>query len=270
LKQLFSISTNNISEIVQPVLAIRIGEHHCCFAIVNSVASELGQLAYYSSDEINADVLATVFSTHSELNNSFFQVLVCYDYPQNAIVPFKYFNADDTRLMLNATCSNVGNTAIISEVIPGWQIYNIYAVPKDIHDWISRKFPAGKYWHNYSVAMKNIAGADASGCISVNLFTNDLTLLAGKENTLLLAQSFPWSTPEDVIYYLLKVCQQLNLSQQKVKLVLSGLIEKQSVLYKELHQYFLHIEFREASWNSSHKYPAHFFTSLNDLARCAS
>jgi hypothetical protein len=52
---------------------------------------------------------------------------------------------------------------------------------------------------------------------------------------------------------------------------LSGLIDKQSALYKELYQYFINIEFSEAGWNmAGTEYPAHFFTSLNDLAQCVS
>jgi hypothetical protein len=68
-------------------------------------------------------------------------------------------------------------------------------VPKDIHNCISRKFPEGKYWHNYSIAVKNIAGTDTGGSISLDLGTNDFTLLAGKDNKLLLAQNFSYSIP---------------------------------------------------------------------------
>jgi hypothetical protein len=49
------------------------------------------------------------------------------------------------------------------------------------------------------------------------------------------------------------------------------MIDQQSALYKELYQYFLHIEFRNASWTiPADEYPAHFFTSLNELAQCVS
>ena len=76
---------------------------------------------------------------------------------------------------------------------------------------------------------------------------------------------------QEALDIILKVCQENNLSQEQVKLSLSGLIEKQSVLFKELYQYFIHVEFRNAGWQlPGNEYPAHFFTSLNDLARCAS
>ncbi|HNA96743.1 MAG TPA: DUF3822 domain-containing protein, partial [Chitinophagaceae bacterium] len=65
--------------------------------------------------------------------------------------------------------------------------------------------------------------------------------------------------------------QQFSLSQQTVSVRLSGLIDKQSALYKDLYQYFREITFREAGWHTVEpEYPAHFFTSLNDLAPCVS
>jgi hypothetical protein len=268
LRQLFNISTNNSVEIIQSVLAIRIGEHHCCFAITNAAASQLYQLTYYSADEINADLLNEIFSAHTGLNNSFSQILICYDYANSIIVPSIHYDINNAGLLLNTVNGYTVNNRIVSEAVAGWQLHNVYAVPEDVHEWINRKFPSGKTGHNYSLGIRNIRSADVSGYISLDILPKDLSVVSGKENKLLLAQSFPYSTPADVIYYLLKFCQQFNLSQQDVKLFISGLIEKNSTLYRELHQYFLHVEFREASWNND-EYPAHFFTSLNDLARCA-
>jgi hypothetical protein len=65
------------------------------------------------------------------------------------------------------------------------------------------------------------------------------------------------------------------LSQSEIKLFIAGLIEKQADLYKEIYRFFLHVIFRDApDWghiiSAKYEYPAHYFTSLNDLARCAS
>lgn len=228
-------------------------------------------MAHYDEEEINAGHLDELFSANPDLNTTFFEVLVCYDYPRQTMVPSEYYRVDDAAVLLQAMCGNTSDASIVSELVTGGKMYNVYAVPKDIYEWMNRKFPAGKYWHHYSVAIKSIAGADASGSISIDLGTDNFSLVAGKSDSFLLAQNFSYSTPADVMYYLLKVCQQFNLTQQDVKLVLSGLIEKDSALYKVLHQYFLNLEFRNALWNMDNsEYPAHFFTSLNDLALCVS
>jgi len=271
LKQLFHITPYDAVKTVQPVFLIRIGEKYCSFAIVEHVSQELKQMAYYAADEINENFLIELFNVYSELSVEPYQILVCYDYPQQTMIPLKHYKAEDASFLLQTMCGNTGDASVVSEPVPGWQIYNIYAVPKDIYEWFSRRFPGGKYWHHYSVAIKSIAGADASGCISIDFSTDSFSLLVGQSNDFLLAQSFSYTTPADVIYYLLKICQQFNFSQKDVKLILSGLIEKDSALYKILYQYFINVGFRNALWEiSSKEYPAHFFTSLNDLALCAS
>lgn len=228
------------------------------------------QLAYCSLSELSEAELNEFFAAFPSLQNSFYAAGVVYDLPQSVLVTQKNYKQDDTVLLLNAISGNNGNANTVSELIPEWQLYNIYSVPLDIHEWTSRKFPSARYWHQYSIGIKNINAADIDGSMAVDFRNNDFTVIAAKEGKLLLTQTFSYSAPEDVLYYLLKTCQQFSLSQQGVQLQLSGLVDKQSSLYKELYQYFIHIEFREPTWNVRSDYPAHFFTSLNDLARCAS
>jgi hypothetical protein len=90
-----------------------------------------------------------------------------------------------------------------------------------------------------------------------------------------LAQIFPYIKVEDILYWLLDICRQFSLPQTEVKLVLSGLIEKKSAIFKELYQYFLNIEFASVTDDirlsgDFYEYPSHFFSSLFKLALCVS
>ena len=79
----------------------------------------------------------------------------------------------------------------------------------------------------------------------------------------------------DVLYYLLKICSGFSISQKEVKLVLSGFLEKQSLLYRELYNYFVRVSFQQIPdfiklSRSFNEYPAWFFSSLFNLATCVS
>src|SRR5690606_135547 len=104
--------------------------------------------------------------------------------------------------------------------------------------------------------------------------SEDFSLVVTRGSKLLLTQTFPYSTPADFVYYLLDACRQFSFSQETVRIYLSGLIDRESALYREVYQYFLHIRFRESEWKvpgaEELAYPTHFFTSLNDLAKCVS
>lgn len=229
-------------------------------------------LAYYTAAEINSNILSDIFSAHAELSNSFYEVQIGYDHPKSVLVPFQYYNIDNAKELLNMLFGKNSEETIISEPVNEWQLYNVYALPKDVQDWVSRRFYAGKYHHNYTVRIKMPAGPPDR--LLVDMHTDEFSFIVVKANKLLLAQTYTYSTPEDILYCLLNSCEQFRLSQQETELCISGLIEKESQLYRELHHYFLQIGFREPTWNipgiGEHEYPAHFFTMLNDLARCVS
>ncbi|MBK8605606.1 MAG: DUF3822 family protein [Chitinophagaceae bacterium] len=118
--------------------------------------------------------------------------------------------------------------------------------------------------------VRNSIGVTEEGRLQVDFRKTEFVVIAANRNNILLTQTFEYTTPEDVLFYLLKICKQFSLSRERVELQLSGLVDKQSSLYKELYQYFINIDFRNALWNTGAEYPAHFFTSLNDLAKCVS
>jgi hypothetical protein len=107
----------------------------------------------------------------------------------------------------------------------------------------------------------------------IDFRTDEFSVLVLNENQLQLLRSFSYSSPEDVLYYLLKICQQTGLSQQEVKIILSGLIEKDSTIFRELYKYFIHLEFEKLPGEISiaeelAECPQHYFSSICKLATC--
>jgi Protein of unknown function (DUF3822) len=267
LKQLFHIENPGDAN-AQQILSLRLGEKHISFSITNKIATELYQLAYCTADEWNENELAEFLTAYSVLKNNFYQVLVSYDYPQSVLVPLKEYRFEDGSLLVSSLYGNATAVVTIAESVAEWQLYNVYGVPTEIQDWVTKTFPAAKCRHQYSLAIKN-SMATENGSLFIDFKKEDFTVIAMRQGKFLLAQTYEYATPEDVLYYLLRITSQFSLSQDEVSINLSGLIDKESSLYKELYQYYVHIEFRDAAWTHN-EHPDHFFTSLNDLARCVS
>jgi hypothetical protein len=272
LKQLFYIQSGTVSEISEQVLCVRIGDRHFSFAITDRSGVHLYRLGYYTAREMNSDVLSEILSIHPDLGASFYEVQVGFDHPGSVLVPIAYYNMDDVSRIMSTMHGTNGNMSVISEPVNEWQLYNVYAVPADLHEWLHRRFPSGKYHHNHSVRIKLPSGEPDR--LLLDIQPDEFSVIATRGNKLLLAQTYCYTTPEDVLYYLLKACTQFGLSQHDADLCISGLIEKDSKLFRELHHYFVHAAFREPTWSvegmEGNEYPAHFFTPLNDLARCVS
>ena len=268
MKQLFTIE-NNPETAVQPVLSLRLGNHHLGYSITSPDGDKLYSLAYYRTEQTDTAALEELLAQTPALHNQFYSVQVAWDFTGNALLSSVEHQPEESGTMLRALFGTNGQEEVITENISNWQLFNVYAVPAGLLQKIKQQYPAAQSRHQISLSIKQVIAATEEGNMYVDFRPDDFTVLLVKSSRLLLAQTYTYSTPEDVVYYLLKICSRLCLSQQELQLQVSGLIDSNSALYKELYQYFLHIGFRESGWQGN-DYPAHFFTTLNDLARCAS
>jgi len=272
LKQLFHIKSTHPAE-GDKALSMRIGQQHFSFSITDKTGSDLYALAYYTHDEINSDTLSLVYTQHPELHDSFYCVQVCYDHPDSILVPAEYHQEAAQRSLLDTMYGCHVASSVVSEAVNEWKLYNVYAVPEGIREWIGRIYPSFNDRHHYTMTLEQMP-KDPADHLLIDFTPAEFSFIVLKENKILIAQTLAYTTPEDILYYLLKTCNQFSLSRGEVQLFISGMIEKESQLYRELYLYFLNVSFREPAWkifsNEDNGYPAHFFTSLNDLARCAS
>lgn len=254
----------------EEILGLKMGKEHFCFAVTDEAGNHLHELAYYTADEIDEIFLSRLLVLHPELNQHFDKVMVSYDYGQNVLIPAQYFKQENSSSLLNGLHGvGIGNS-IISDFVSDNGLHSIYSVPKPVHDWILLKYPFAIFSHACKHDIKNIPKGISSGYIEADFNADSVNVMVSSEEQLLLWQKYSYVTPDDVIYYLLKACQQFSLLPSEVKLTLSGLIDKQSNLFHELYQYFINIDFKNADWiiGNNNEYPLHFFASLNEIIRC--
>ena len=277
MKQIYNIEKEGNCYEADQVLSLRIGEKHLGFAIssgrLEQASSELIRLVWYAGEHNWNHELEELYAAHPELKAKFSKILVAYDHPQSVLVPPGSYTGNDN-LLLEMMYGVNGGHSIISQDIAGWQLKNIFAVPSLVKEWATRHFSEAHFYHSYSIGVRLIDNTAMEGSMLIDFRNNDFVVFASKGNRLLMAQTFAYTTFDDVLYYLVKVCTEFGFNQQQVRIAMTGLIEKESNLYRELVQYFLNIRFREPSWvlpvKEDDNYPSHFFTSLNDLALCES
>ena len=269
MKKIFQIKEERSGDLIQPMLQIRAGENHFSAAITDHASGELERLVYYLDPEgISVGALREVIDQEIAAAISFYQVIICYDFPGHALVPSNGFRQEEASLFQPAATPA---SVVITESIPEWQLYNVYPVPVELHQYFNSRFPTAQYRNQFTAGLKKLELSSREGSLLIDIRHHDFSVMAAKAGKLLLAQTYEYSVPDDIIYYLLRICRQFELSQQEVVLNLSGLIDQDSALYKELFQYFIHLGFRDSSWKGlGRDFPAHFFTSLNDIEQCVS
>jgi hypothetical protein len=272
LNQIYTIKNNKDLQAKEQALALCVGKTFLGFSITNQEGTVLQSLVWHTGAVIDKKTLTDFFDTYPELTHSFSQVKIAYNFSQSMLVPFKFYREEESGQLLK-TLHLVSDFDIISnDRIAGWQICNVFAVPEEIYLTIKKQFPQAQYVHQHTVSIHQLSNLPSNGSLQVNFDDCEFSLIAENDGQVLLAQTYSYKTPADVLFQLLSCCQQYNLQQEQVKLILSGLITQESALYKELYQYFIHIGFAAvAGWQFKEKddsYPPHFFTPLNQLATC--
>ncbi len=272
VKQVYTIGEETLLDVSEKQLVVRVGNRHFGYAITDTTAATLYQLAWYTGEDMSKGRIAAIIASYPLLKQQFKKIHIGYDFGKSLLVPLGEGAEQDDLALLRAMFGTGGKEMAIREVVTGWDIHNVYATPADIHHVLQQAFPVNNYWHGYTVNTKGLNMANAAA-FYVEVREEEFVLIVLKANELLLTQTYSYAAPADILYFLLQACQQFSLTQQDTKLVLSGLVTQESALFKDLYQYFIDICFREADWlfpSGQTSYPPHFFTSLNDLARCGS
>jgi hypothetical protein len=239
------------------------GQGFCCMAGLNESQRSVTGLNYYSFEHpIKTDTLNFIISEirSAGLHN---KIIFSFAFPEQIFIPVKIHEAEIVKNIFDTT-----NT--YNDRIAEWQIINQYSIPGIINHAIRETFSSAEFFHVHTSSLKMHSGYDAADQIMVDITPNDFRVLVKSSGKLLLAQVYNYTSPLDVVYYLLKIVSVFNLQKDDLLVILSGLVEENSALYRELHQYFYNLRFSEPALNFDHQLPAHYFTSILNLASCVS
>jgi len=266
LKTLFHIQADD-SDQQDQVLLIEVGPDYCVYAIANSSRNALNQIRYINYDEFKSEeAIAQIINEVQKINIR--RTIICSASPQSILVPQKRFNGEYG--LLDVTYDQPAQQ-YFHDSIAEWQLINTYSMPSTIFNLLST-LPSPKYYHVYTPSLKIYNGFTGASQVSVHFNTQTFRVLVKKEGNIHLAQTYSYKTPLDVVYYLLKIFSEFGLDQKETYLILSGLVQEDSALYKELYSYFQNLHFAHAPQIAlpANDHPHHFFLSIYNLAACES
>jgi hypothetical protein len=280
-KTLFDISTTEDSiDGQQCRLVMEVGQHIFSYAVIGA-GKRLLRLRFHELDAPNArdlkDMLEEIIVNDDLLKERMKECVVIYNFPENHLVPEKYFNINITAGLIELMHGDLNRGVILSEKVSGSSQYNVFRVPADIHGLFQRHFTRGKYWHYYSLWMEcgqKLNGQREDG-FAVIFYPRRILVEFTNNKQVQLFQSFEYEAAEDVAWYLLNLCRQFDKQPETIPVSMSGMIDESSTLYNEILKYFGKAElepFAIAGGTPAalEEFPPHFFSPLLKLATCVS
>lgn len=280
LKATFDIipETARQEELQDSLLLMEVGDRVFSYILYNKQQQKFMGLRQYTLDFLPGkapmEALQEILEGDELLQYHYREAFVVYHYMDSNLLPEKYFHIELNKPVTELVFGNAHKGLLLSEKIPGWNVYNIYRIPREAHSLMQKKFAAGKYWHYYTIMLSGIEKQESGdGVIKVIIASDRFLAMVFKNNALQLMQTYHYDTPDDVSYHLLAICQQCNLSNETVQLKISGLLDEQSILYKECFKYFLNIQWEGVQGKSTTQeefeaWPAHYFSPLMNMALC--
>ncbi|HEX8675808.1 MAG TPA: DUF3822 family protein, partial [Segetibacter sp.] len=152
-------------------------------------------------------------------------------------------------------------------------IVNLYRVSEDLMTILLHSLTKVTFHHTYSnivkLAASNISAFPAE-CIYIQFYNTFIIVTVIKNGKLQIIQSFIYETTEDVLYNLLNISMRFELNVDDLSIQISGMIDLDFTLYKELIAYFRHVEVQNVNKSGLlldiKEYPLHYFTPFFNLS----
>lgn len=274
LKPSFEIRSS-ITDTAGASLFLEIGLHGISYFIINS-SNECSEVVVYHfppsvSNDAAAGWLKQIVSARPVLQDPFEKITIIYAYPQSMLVPYQYMKHELKKDMLEMVYGDAQDIVIKTDYMYRHQLYNLYAVPKQIDSTIAYLLSADNSQHQYSLLPDVLK--DNNNNLYCIFNSSYFTVMLQKEGKLQVIQTFAYKTPDDAAYYLLNLCKSFDVKPVDVNLHLNGMIDAASSLYNEVIKYFLHVRFGTLPEKYTYPeaiqdYPSHFFSHLFAMASC--
>jgi len=249
------------------ILLCEWGENFCITTLYQPETKTLHELKYFTFELLTDGVTNEILAFREFATNG--KIYICSSFPQALLIPKKLYKEN---VDLLSPIYGLNYKEAHSEFIGEWQLYNNYGLPTSLYKRLQESFQNIEFIHSYTASLKAYNDVEAENQVSIHFSPKNFSVIVKKNGQFLLAQMYFYSTHLDVIYYLLKIFQESGLDNNSSQIILSGLVDVDSTMYKEILSYFSNVDFHAVSsiLLENNPHPSHFFTSVSNLAACVS
>jgi len=260
-------------------LSVDAGPHHLSLTLVlindqKIVGFESYNLPHTEKEE---EILAILTeSPLAEMNYG--SVSITFNTEEFVLMPDRFHHDDVTDAALSIIHGDLPSNISSSESLPEMGMQNLYRVPAWLYKSLTNRFQQAKLSHVVTPFLNTIhrrATEWSPTCLHLWFYSGHVLSALYRDSKLLISNWFPYEIPEDLSYTLLNTAEQFGLKPEDLPVMVSGFIDRDSIIFEELMRYFLIVETDNGSGafvadDIFTEYPDHYFTSVFYIAVCAS
>lgn len=223
-------------------LIIQVSLQNFSFCVKNQLSNEI---LHFKSLPINTlasleNQLETIFNQHELLQVSYEDVLVLHDNSLNTFIPEAFFNEHALGSYLQYNTKVFATDFFTYDDLEAHEMKNVFVPYVAYNNFFIDHFGAFTYKHIHTNLVEFVleeTKKNEKEVVYVHLDLDHFDVIVSKNGTLQFFNSFEFQTPEDFIYYILFVLEQLKLDVENVPLYLFGNIQEDDQNYQIAYNY---------------------------------
>ena len=257
---LFMSNTTNITEKKYRKLVLQVNLKGFVYGVFDTLndtlisSKEIDFSAYSIASKIE-DYFWKAFSENPELSSKYDEIVVIHDSDLNTFVPKALFDEPFLGSYLQYNTKVFDTDFFTFDEIPNQEMNNVYVPYMNINNYLVDQFGTFNYKHSSSVLLDKLFGLSKNNDekqVFIHFYSERFELVVLQNQKLIFYNSYEFTTPEDLIYYLLFAAEQLNLNPENFKLQLLGAIVKESPYFDIAYKYVRHVSLLDISELTKH------------------
>ena len=232
-------------------LAIQIGLDGLSAAVLDDVLGRVIALEKFTIQSVHqfnilARFIDQIIQQSSILAYPYKKINVALVSPKSTLVPDALFAPEKSISLLSFNHKLEEDEIVLADNLMNLSSKNVFAIPRSVQQVFTELYANATFEHYSSALIETLLvlnknSTEKKVIVNVHALAFEVVVIKGKE--LLLYNTFTYKSPEDFIYYVLFVCEQLQLNPETLVLEVVGEIEKDSALYQVLYKYIRNVKF---------------------------
>jgi hypothetical protein len=256
-------------------LLIQIGKDSQINTVLDKITNKFIAFEYYSfSGTFNQEALPDFFDVtlkESRIIDQKYSHVTCLIVNNlSSIVPAALYEEARKKTYLEFNAQLQGDEIVLTDELKNLNAKNIFAVPQNLKNKLDSLFKNITYHHFSSGLIENILAQNKNQSkkrLMVHVQPTHFEVILVEGKNLLFYNTFQYHSPEDFIYYLLFVCEQLQLNPENIETFFVGEIERNSAIFVLTQKYIRNLKFGERKDDFDFSYqlqtfPKHYYFSI--------
>lgn len=227
-------------------LSLQLGRRSLSFTIFNPENKKYIVFDSFSFNDMTlneeiAQVFSYVLNEKNWLSSRFQKVFFLIDNQFSTLLPPPLFIEEKAETYLKFNHPIEETQVTYFNKLKNAHIINVFSLSNSVSELLRKYWPNIQFYHCSSSIIESLS-INYKNKISVNsLFLNvrdeGFDLIYFKNKKLHFYNMFRYHTKEDFVYFLLFAIEELQLNPEEVELIMSGNIDKSSILYEMVFRY---------------------------------